>query len=103
MTSGKNICRICHGDFSGYAMGEKNGYRFLACNACGSVVTQPWPAQADIDQFLADIQPEIVHLPEPEREIKKKKKIILARRRSALPRRFLPSGLWRDGGKGAGL
>jgi hypothetical protein len=67
-------CRICLKPFNPFPLGEKNGYTFEACKACGSVTTIPWPTQADIDKFYGDIQPEIVHAPNPQGRINQIKK-----------------------------
>ena len=57
-------------------MGEKNGFKFFACKTCGSIAAHPWPTQAVIDQFFADIQPEIVHFPNHQLEIVRIKKLL---------------------------
>lgn len=62
-------CHICRKDTTPYDMGDKNGYRLLACRACGSVLASPWPTDAAVDSYYGDIQPEIVHATDPEREI----------------------------------
>lgn len=73
-------CRICQESFHPFPMGEKNEWKFIACKICGSVMVDPWPTAEELDQFFADIQPEIVHVPQPEAEIaeikKKIKKIV---------------------------
>jgi len=58
-------------------MGEKNGYTFAACKACGSIVTQPWPTQQELDQYFADIQPEAVHAYNYQQEIKTTKNLFV--------------------------
>lgn len=82
-------CRICHQPFLGYPMGEKNGYKFSACRACGSVLTEPWPAQEDIDRFFGDIQPEIVHRANPQNEILHAAKTIKKIMPASSKKRFL--------------
>lgn len=76
MTEPKKTCRICKLPFNEYPMGEKEGYKLVACKACGSVMTDPWPMQAELDKFFGDIQPEIVHLPSPLLEINRIKKLL---------------------------
>ena len=89
MTEARKTCRICQQPFFGHPMGEKNGYTFLACKACGSIVTEPWPTQEVIDKFFGDIQPEIVHLPNPAGEIIHAKKLLRKITRDYTGRRFL--------------
>src|SRR3954462_12476837 len=69
-------CRICLKPFSGFPLGEKNGYTFEACKVCGSVTTIPWPTQADLDKFFGDLQPEMVHMPNPQGEISHTKRLL---------------------------
>jgi len=69
-------CRICNGAFSALSMGEKNGYRLIACRSCGSVMADPWPTREDVEKLYADIQPEITHQPKFEIIIANTKKTI---------------------------
>jgi hypothetical protein len=89
MPETQKTCRICLKPFVEYPMGEKNGSKFVACKACGSIETQPWPTQEELDQFFADIQPEIVHFPNHEREIIRIKKLIGKVTQDFKGRRFL--------------
>lgn len=57
-------------------MGEKNGYQLVACKSCGSVMTEPWMTVAELDRFFGDVQPEIVHLTNPEDRIASMKRLI---------------------------
>lgn len=82
-------CRICLKPFTAFPLGEKNGYTFEACKACGSVTTIPWPTQADIDKFFGDIQPEIVHAPNPKGQINGLKKLLQKLVPAPAGRRFL--------------
>ena len=61
-----NSCIVCHGNFNPYAIGDKDGYRFISCRACGSVITDPWPTQDALEKYYGDIQPEAVHAANPE-------------------------------------
>lgn len=70
-------------------MGEKNGYKFVACKSCGSVLVQPALTQTELDQFFGDIQPDIVHLPNPTAEIMRMKNLIKKIAPSATGKRFL--------------
>lgn len=72
----QGTCRICHETFSPHPMGSKNDWKFIACRSCGSVMVDPWPTAAEIEQFFADVQPEIVHVPNPDMEIAANKKTI---------------------------
>jgi SAM-dependent methyltransferase len=72
-----NICRICRKPFVEHPMGEKNGYTFAACKACGSIMTAPWPTQQELDQYFADIQPEAVHAYNYQQEIKSTKNLFV--------------------------
>jgi len=85
----KKTCRICLKPFVEYPMGEKNGFKFTACKTCGSVETAPWPTQGILDQFFADIQPEIVHYPNHQGEIIRIKKLLGKITRDFKGRRFL--------------
>ena len=63
-------CRICANPFYPFPVGEKEGYQFISCKACGSVFCEPWPTPSAIEQFYADIQPEIVHIIHPDNKIR---------------------------------
>jgi SAM-dependent methyltransferase len=76
MTENLPTCRICKLPFHEYTMGEKNGFKLVACKSCGSVLAEPWPPQEELDRFFGDIQPEIVHLPDPQGEISRIKKLL---------------------------
>ena len=89
MTEKLANCRICFKPFHEYDMGEKNDYRLIACEACGSVMTDPWPGPADLEKFFGDIQPEIVHLPDPLREIATIKTLLMKITPNFAGRRFL--------------
>ncbi len=92
MTEAQKICRICLKPFIEHPMGEKNGYKFTACKACGSIETAPWPTQETLDKFFGDIQPEAVHLPNPKNEIKHVKTILGKITRDFTGKRFLDAG-----------
>lgn len=70
-------------------MGEKNDYKLVACKACGSVMTEPWPSQAELDGLFGDIQPEAVHLPAPQKEIFRLKRLLTKITPNFAGRRFL--------------
>ena len=76
MTEEARSCKICHLPFDGHSMGEKGAYKLVACKSCGSVMAEPWPTTADLDKFFGDIQPEIVHMPNPANEIRRARKIL---------------------------
>ena len=69
-------CIVCQGNFTPYALGDKDGYRFISCRACGSVLTDPWPTQETLDKYYGDIQPEAVHAANPEALITNATKIL---------------------------
>lgn len=50
-------------------MGEKNGCILLACSVCGSVMTDPFITQEELDVFFMEVAPQITHVPDPAREI----------------------------------
>ncbi|MFH1157957.1 MAG: methyltransferase domain-containing protein [Pseudomonadota bacterium] len=89
MSEEQKTCRICLLPLNEYDMGEKNGYKLLACEACGSVMVRPWPTQADLNAFFGDIQPEIVHFPKPQAEIDNAGKILRKITGNFTGRRFL--------------
>lgn len=70
-------------------MGEKNDYQLVACDSCGSVMTEPWVQQPDLNKFFGDVQPNITHLTNPEAQIAAMKKIILKIAPHVSIRRFL--------------
>jgi SAM-dependent methyltransferase len=85
----EKTCRICLLPFDEFSMGEKNGYKLIACKACGSVMADPWPTQADLDKFFGDVQPEIVHLPDPGAEVTRLKGLIQKVSGPGLGRKYL--------------
>lgn len=72
-----------------YPMGEKNGYLFIACKTCGSVVTEPWVTRETLDKFYGDIQPEVVHVPYPRSEVQRAMKLFKKLMPNGGARRFL--------------
>jgi hypothetical protein len=60
-----SICPVCKTALQSYDMGEKNGFGLIACRACGSVMTDQIPIPEEIEQFYADVDPEITHVPNP--------------------------------------
>lgn len=89
MPDEQKICRICQKPFFDYPMGEKEGYKFFACKGCGSISTDPWPTQETLDKFFGEIQPEIVHMPNPKGEMNTVKKILRQLAPDPGGRRFL--------------
>src|ERR1044072_8690879 len=65
----KEKCRICKKPFVNFPMGEKNGFRFIACKPCGSVMADPWITQDELDAYFGPVQPQITHLPEPDEQV----------------------------------
>jgi SAM-dependent methyltransferase len=59
-------CRICQKPLISYPMGEKAGYKFIACKACGSVMADPYITREELDAFYGQVQPTITHLPDPD-------------------------------------
>lgn len=84
-----NPCRFCRKPLFEFPMGEKNGYRFTACKTCGSVWAEPWPTVEVLDKFFGDIQPEIVHMRNPQGQIINAKQIIAKAWRDYPGKRFL--------------
>lgn len=68
-SANKETCRFCKKPFYPMPMGEKNDYALVACRACGSVMTQKPITTEEREQFFADIQPQITHVPNPVGEI----------------------------------
>lgn len=66
-TETAQTCPVCKGRFAPHPLGDKDGYRFLGCRACGSVLTDPWPTAELLEKFYGDIQPEAVHAPNHEK------------------------------------
>jgi SAM-dependent methyltransferase len=76
MPDAQKTCRICRSPFQEHLLGEKNSYKLIACKLCGSVMAEPWPTQKMINNYYGDVQPEIVHLPSPQAEIQRLKKLL---------------------------
>src|SRR5690349_10421990 len=68
-------CRICQKPFNEYQLGQKNAYSLVACQDCGSISAEPWPTPEVVTKAYGDIQPEVVHVPYPDAEIKHRKKL----------------------------
>ncbi len=52
--------------FSNIPWAKRKAYKFFRlASGCGSIATDPWPTQETLDKFFGDIQPEIVHIPNP--------------------------------------
>lgn len=51
-------------------MGDRDGYAFFGCPACGSVYIDPWIEKDEQEKFYGEIQPQITHVPNPTGEIK---------------------------------
>lgn len=71
-----HTCPVCHNNFAPYVVGDKDGYRFISCRACGSVITDPWPTAEALEKYYGDIQPEAVHAANPEAQIVNAGKIL---------------------------
>lgn len=82
-------CPICHAEFKPYPMGDKNGYVLVACSACGSVMTENRVTEEEREKFLADIEPQITHVPKPQNEIDELKKTIAKIMPNGSGKRFL--------------
>ena len=89
MSEEQKTCRFCLQPLNEYDMGEKNGYRLVACEPCGSIAVKPWLTQAKLDEFFGDIQPEAVHSPKPEIKINNARKLIQKITNNFAGRRFL--------------
>jgi SAM-dependent methyltransferase len=85
-------CLICHKDLHAYPMGEKEGYKLIACKSCGTVMTNPLVTQAQREAYFGEIDPQITHIPEPSREIERIKKLILKLMPHPAGKRFLDVG-----------
>lgn len=75
-TAQHHTCPVCRAEFLPYSMGSKDGYQLVSCRACGSVMATPAPTQAQLETFYGDIQPEAVHVANPEREISHMSKVL---------------------------
>lgn len=62
-------CPICRKPFRPYPVGEKNGYIFSSCRACGSVITSPEITRDVLDRIFAEINPEVTHAANPDNVI----------------------------------
>lgn len=63
-------CAICLKPYLPFGMGEKNGFHFNSCKACGTVFTTPPVTRDMLEQFYAEVEPQIVHQPRHELIIK---------------------------------
>jgi len=61
MSEEKDNCPICLSPLVKYDMGEKNGYSFISCPSCGSVMTDPLITKDEINNLFAEIEPKITH------------------------------------------
>jgi SAM-dependent methyltransferase len=52
-----------------FPLGEKNGYDFVSCRFCGSVMVDPWPTAEEIERYFGDVQPEATHIPNHEKHM----------------------------------
>ncbi len=55
-------CPICGIEIDKYELGELGEFKYVSCKKCGSVMADPRVTQEEIDQFFADVQPEMVHM-----------------------------------------
>lgn len=69
-------CHICKKDTQPHPMGDRDGYRFVACKACGSVFVETWMTEDVREKFFGEIQPQITHVPNPQGEINHIKKTL---------------------------
>lgn len=89
MTYENNSCPICHKAFSPYPMGEKDGFAFVACKSCGSVLIDPPIVQDQLDAFYADVQPQITHVADVADTTERMRKILLKLGNDVAGKRFL--------------
>jgi hypothetical protein len=85
----KDRCRVCRKPLVTYPMGEKNGFKLIACKPCGSVMVDPWMTQEELDAYFGQVQPQITHLPDPDEEIKTMEDRIRKVMRNPEGKRFL--------------
>lgn len=85
----KEKCRICRKPLISYPMGEKSGFKFIACKACGSVMVDPWLSQEELDAYFGQVQPQITHLPDPDDQIRTNEKRIRQALRDPKGKRFV--------------
>ena len=72
-----------------YSLGEKNGFAFVACKSCGSVMIDPPFTKDELESFYNDVQPQITHTPDHEKEIGDMKAIITKITKDFSGKRFL--------------
>ncbi len=65
----KRLCPICRQPFNPYPMGNKDGYDFVACRACGSAMVDPPVTQEEQDRFYVEAEPQATHVPDPAGQI----------------------------------
>lgn len=68
-SANQHTCPACRAHFVPFTLGNKDGYTLISCRACGSVMANPQPTQEQLDTYYGDIQPESVHVANPDREI----------------------------------
>lgn len=77
MTVEQNKCLVCDKPLHPYPMGTRDAFQFVGCKICGSVFTEPAVTPQSLEKFFGDIQPEVVHLPNPDLEIGNVQKSLL--------------------------
>lgn len=76
MTDQTKYCPICRETAVPYMLGDKEGYRYEACRACGSAQLEPFPTQSAIETFMAEVDAQLVHIARPEQRIATIEKIL---------------------------
>lgn len=92
MSNEEQKCIICRQVFHPYPMGEKNGTMLMACKACGTVMTEPFVTQDELDAYFASVDPQITHVPDPAGEIIDMKDRIVKMGRDLKGKRFIDVG-----------
>lgn len=77
MTEEQKKCPVCDKTFYPYPMGTRDEFQFVGCKTCGTVFTEPAVTPELLAKFFGDIQPEAVHLPNPDLEIGNIQKTLL--------------------------
>lgn len=85
-------CPICLKPMHPYPVGEKNGYALESCRQCGSIITTPWVTLGVREKFLAEIEPQITHVPNPLGEVEGLKRTIKKICAGNLNKKFLDIG-----------
>jgi SAM-dependent methyltransferase len=87
MSENSYTCPACRQPGKPYPVGTREGYSYVGCPSCGTITLAPWPTAQLIEETFAAIEPQITHVPEPERQIEAAVKLLRKRLPAPVPNR----------------